>query len=349
MDSESDLCRPGARQRLDAVLALVGAILILAMACALGPGKLTRGTAQQLWNDPGPVQTAALVGFSPQDAEMMARVMDRAWDWTESPGQVPNLGPLTMPEGMHDLTVAERKELFMRAVLPHVLYANRLIAERRMHLEAMLFRLECGQSLQEGDRAFLMETAQRYRLAEQALETIDPDPQRLIHALLDRVDVIPASLVLAQAAMESAWGTSRFVREGNNLFGQWVFSARGMTPKNRPDGANYSVARYETLAESVAAYTRNLNTLWAYQEFRDIRARMRAIGAMQSQQLAQGLLRYSTRRQAYVDEIRSMIRTNQLESYDEAQLMRMDVKSLEAALEGEISSRLKSLESGLDV
>ncbi|MGI2103199.1 glucosaminidase domain-containing protein [Shewanella oncorhynchi] len=91
--------------------------------------------------------------------------------------------------------------------------------------------------------------------------------------LLERVDILPPSLVLAQAAKESGWGTSRFAREGNALFGQWDFKGNGMEPRQKRQGlGNYGLARFDTPFASVEGYLLNLNTHNAYQKMRDFRA-----------------------------------------------------------------------------
>lgn len=131
--------------------------------------------------------------------------------------------------------------------------------------------------------------------------------------LLRRVDVIPVKLVLAQAANESAWGTSRFAREGNNLFGQWCFTKGcGMVPIRRAEGASHEVALFTTPAASVRAYMLNLNSGGAYEHFRKIRIGLKRMNKPQSAiVLAAGLEKYSERGRDYVRSIRDMIRGNE--------------------------------------
>ena len=130
---------------------------------------------------------------------------------------------------------------------------------------------------------------------------------------------------LLQAAIESAWGTSRFAREGNNLFGQWCFSPGcGIVPDERPIGEGYEVASFETVLESVASYMRNLNTGWAYRELREIREQMRLDGRQPDPaEFADGLLSYSERGPVYIEVIRSMLRHN-AEVIDEAKSLLSD-------------------------
>lgn len=130
--------------------------------------------------------------------------------------------------------------------------------------------------------------------------------------LLERVDTIALELSLAQSADESAWGQSRFARQGNNFFGQWCYSKGcGMVPAERGRGS-YEVASFNSVNESVRSYIKNINTGRVYATLRKIRRENRAAGK-QPDAIAQagGLIRYSQRREAYVKEIRSMIRVNQ--------------------------------------
>ena len=136
---------------------------------------------------------------------------------------------------------------------------------------------------------------------------------------MKRVDVIPPSLALAQGAEESGWGTSRFVREGNAIFGQRTFSkGAGLVPKRRDDDASHEVKVFNGLMESVDSYMTNLNTHDAYDEFRRIRAGQRAFGDVDAYRLVGALVRYSERGEAYIKTIRSIIDTNDLRSYDRA-------------------------------
>ena len=138
--------------------------------------------------------------------------------------------------------------------------------------------------------------------------------------LLLRVDIVPASLALSQAAMESAWGTSRFALEGNNLFGQWCYQAGcGIVPARRSEGQVHEVASFTNVAAAVASYMRNINSHPAYAGLRAARADLRESGeSISGHAMAEHLLRYSERGHAYVEEIQSMIRINKLAALDQA-------------------------------
>jgi len=131
------------------------------------------------------------------------------------------------------------------------------------------------------------------------------------------------SLALAQAAIESGWGTSRFAREGNALFGQWVWgeAAKGLIPEDRQDGMNHKIRAFESPLEAVTSYIRNLNTHRAYRHMRDIRATMRSEGRMpDGHVLAEGLEAYSEKGRDYIDLVRDIIAANDLRALDHATL-----------------------------
>ncbi|WP_108652563.1 glucosaminidase domain-containing protein [Dongshaea marina] len=138
--------------------------------------------------------------------------------------------------------------------------------------------------------------------------------RKTIDSLLSRVDIIPYSLILAQAANESAWGSSRFARKANNYFGQWCFSKGcGIVPLNRSIGMHHEVKKFNSPQESVAAYIFNLNTNSAYSKLREIRNQSHLTGKpITGTSLANGLQKYSTRGNDYIREIKQMIKYNHL-------------------------------------
>ncbi len=287
----------------------------------------------------------ALHVFRPVDARALVRVLDAAWAEVGRPGAVPNVAPISFPADMASLPVAERKRAFVRSVLPWVLEANRAIAVERRALEAVALGLERGRPLAVLDRLWLGELAAEYRLSPRRGWDPDRRPAKLVAELLRRVDRIPPSLAVAQAAIETGWGCSRFVREGNALFGQWVFSADGgIVPQGRPEGARYSVARFDHLGASAVSYFRNLNTSWAYEGLRAARARLRASGArLVGDRLAPGLVLYSQRREAYVEEVSRIIRRNRLDRYDDIELVALPADRRAAVL-GEAGQVLTDLD-----
>jgi Bax protein len=163
-------------------------------------------------------------------------------------------------------------------------------------------------------RLWLDETAERY-----GSKSADPAD------LLTHVDIVPPSLAIAQAAEESGWGTSRFAREGNALFGQRAYKAhrKGIVPVERPEGTSFRVRAFDHLIDGVKSYMHNLNSHPAYRDFREARAKMRAEeGNIDGYDLAGALLRYSERGVAYVKTIRVIMRSNTLRAFDGARLGR---------------------------
>ena len=161
------------------------------------------------------------------------------------------------------------------------------------------------------DRIWLSRLGKDY-----GIEKPDAGIPEFLDALLLRVDTVPLSLALAQSAKESGWGTSRFARDGYNLFGEWCFEKGcGLVPQARTAGRSHEVEAFRSPRHSVASYLNNINTHEGYQTFRRERAKQRAASKVLSgTALATYLSQYSERGEAYVEEIRQLIRTNDLES-----------------------------------
>ena len=210
-----------------------------------------------------------------------------------------------------------RKSIFFKAILPMVLLANDEIRMERNQLLKIYQQFSIEKTLNDQQIQILSILAKRYKTKfDQA------QPEKTIVKLLSRVDIIPEDLVLAQAANESAWGTSRFSLVANNLFGQWTFiPGQGIIPKDRPEGETYEVRKFSTVYDSVRSYLLNLNTHQAYQQLRQLRTASRVNGQNpKGLKLAEGLLRYSTRGEDYVKELQAMIRFNQLSRFTTAKL-----------------------------
>ena len=217
---------------------------------------------------------------------------------------------------MSVLEVERKKALFLRALLPLVLAENARMREERRWLEAVMAN---GGADAPAHRERLMQLAGNYGLGAGTDE-----PAVLMERLYRRVDVVPVGLVLAQAANESGWGTSRFSHEANNLFGEWTYNAgEGVLPRQRAEGADHFVRRFGDLRASVRSYIHNINSGRAYAQLRELRAQMRREGReLDPLQLATGLMRYSARGEAYVAEIRAMIRSNGLNTLGPMRLAR---------------------------
>lgn len=201
-----------------------------------------------------------------------------------------------------------RKEAFFGYLAPLVQVENAEIAAQRDRLLALDERLSAGQDAGWWDRRWLRARAIEYELEADADRSI----AETVAELKLRIDTVPPALALVQAAAESAWGRSRFAREANNLFGQWCYEPGcGLVPNRRPEGAVHEVAAFDSPRESVQRYLNILNTHPAYAPLRRIRAALREQGERpRALALADGLMRYSERRQAYVEEVKAVIRAN---------------------------------------
>jgi Bax protein len=202
-----------------------------------------------------------------------------------------------------------RKQAFFGYFAPLIHQANQSIQSKRKDLK----RLMNKDSLSEKDQAWLKTQADLF-----GLDRFDPTRSADQKALLNRIDTIPTSLALAQAANESAWGTSRFARKAHNYFGQWCYSSGcGLVPQRRNSEATHEVRAFDHPYESVKSYLHNLNSHSAYTDLRRIRAQLKKTNQpVTGIALAEGLLHYSERREAYVEELRSMIRYNELSRFN---------------------------------
>jgi Bax protein len=219
------------------------------------------------------------------------------------------------------LDLETRKRTFLRAVAPHLLKVNRGIAADRRRLVAISPALWAGSALSESSAAFVDEVGRRYGVPEARERLAAGRGAAAVALLLVHVDEVPVRLALAQAAVESGWGASKLAREDKSLFGQCVRRAGNRaSAREGPSGLWY--ARFETLPDGVAAYVRNLNCFWAYEEFRKVRAAMRRRGVpLDSVRLADGLSPYSELGERYVAKVRAVIRTKEFNVFSRARLV----------------------------
>ncbi|MFT5506118.1 MAG: Bax protein [Gammaproteobacteria bacterium] len=204
----------------------------------------------------------------------------------------------------------ERKNAFFDYFLPLIANANQSVLESR---ERINHWYQNRQNLTVEEKRRIQNIANYYRVRDFNLETNDH-----WEILFTRVNQIPPSLALAQAANESAWGTSRFARKGNNFYGQWCFEPGcGLVPAKRDPNKTHEVAAFESPKESVNRYIHNLNSHRAYRNLRKIRQQLeKHKKTITGYELAAGLDKYSERGQDYIKELRAMIRFNKLEAYD---------------------------------
>jgi len=217
----------------------------------------------------------------------------------------------------NNLPVNIKKEIFYRAIVPLVLHANDLILRDRGELEKLAAQRKAGKAISAKARAWLVQLGDKYQVKDAA-------SAKGMDTLLLRVDIVPASMALGQAAYESGYGTSRFAFEGNSFFGQWTFGGKGMQPKEKRAGkGDYGLAAFEWPFDSVRAYMRNLNTHRAYVDFRQRRAHLRRDGKpLSGLVLAETMLSYSERGEKYVKTLKGMIRHNGLDIADSARLQK---------------------------
>jgi Bax protein len=203
----------------------------------------------------------------------------------------------------------ERKALFIKALLPIVLEVNERIMAERDHLMRLHERHRVGRSLSTIERMWLAEVADRY----------GTEPMDFVE-LLKRVDIVPPSMAIAQAGVESGWGTSYAARVGNSLFGQIQFGGRHAV--NVPWKPGPAMPQpFSSVSDSVEAYFLNLNTHFAYTTFRTERARLRKEGKEpDGHHLIGQLVRYSELGHGYIRFVRAVIRENRLSDFDRARL-----------------------------
>ena len=241
----------------------------------------------------------------------IAAVLVGGFLWFEHLTQ-PEVPEVERPDFTAFADVKEKKAAFFSYMLPFVRAVNDEIRRERRRVTKLTDQVSRGKSLRKTELEYLSQLAADYRMKSFSVD----DPEQ-IKELRNRVDTIPASLALAQAANESGWGTSRFARDGNNFFGIWCWSRDcGLTPKKRSAGETHKVTAYDNVSESVRFYIHTLNTHPAYGTLRDIRAHQREQNhPVTGHDLALGLESYSERGPAYIKEIRDIIRVNQLRRF----------------------------------
>ena len=206
----------------------------------------------------------------------------------------------------------KRKSLFIKIILPLVLEENsRIIIDRKK-----LFSILNKNKNSKDEIKWLNQKFKQYGVVNKDLATLKV-----------RMDIIPVSLAIAQAAKETGWGTSRFAIEGNALFGQWTWSGEGIKPAGADTDATYKVMKFNVLKASVRAYQRNLNTHSSYKKFRFVRAQLRDDNKkLDSLKLAEYLNNYAQTGTEYTKVLKQIIQQNQLKDFDEVKLLPLSVK-----------------------
>ena len=201
----------------------------------------------------------------------------------------------------------KRKDLFIKIVLPLILKENNLIKLDRKNL----FKILNKSNNSAAEKKWLRKLFKKYGVLKNDLLT-----------LKIRMDVIPVSLAIAQAAKETGWGTSRFALQGNALYGQWTYSDQGIKPEDADSSTTHKVMNFNELKLSVRAYQRNLNTHSGYKDFRMVRAILRDNNKdLDSLILADYLDKYAETGKEYVVILKKIIKQNNLKDFDDAKLM----------------------------
>ena len=201
----------------------------------------------------------------------------------------------------------KRKEFFIQIVLPLILKENNNIRIDRKRLFSIINK----SNNSDLEKKWLAKKYKQYGIPSKDLST-----------LKIRMDEVPVSLALAQAAKETGWGTSRFALEGNALFGQWTWSGEGLRPKESDKNEGHKVMKFNVLQASVRAYQRNLNTHSSYKDFRKARAELRDNGKpLDSLILAEYLDKYAETGDKYVEVLKKIIAQNSLKDFDDAKLL----------------------------
>lgn len=249
--------------------------------------------------------------------------------------EVPRFFIESYPADLYTLDdVSLRKKVFLHSLLPHALLVREEALRKRAKLEAILGKIDCSLEqidfvesdpvessycswsdfLQADEVSFIEKLCSNYR-ATTAEE------------LLERVDAVPTSIILAQGALESSWGSSRFTREGNSIFGMWTWKTKGIVPARRDEGKTHKVKAYENVLDSVRAYHLTLNRLDPYDEFRQLRRH-----TDDPLILAEGLTLYSERGEEYVEDIKRVILSNDLQKYDNCSLSDYEISQLSGSV-----------------
>ena len=206
----------------------------------------------------------------------------------------------------------EKKELFIQIILPLILEENKKIKIERKTLFSILNK----NNNTDAEKNWLKSKFKQYGVINRDLAT-----------LKIRMDEIPVSLAVAQAAKETGWGTSRFAQEGNALFGQWTYDGKGIKPAKSDDDDTHKVMKFKILKASVRAYQRNLNTHKSYREFRKVRAIQRDVfGTLNSLELVNYLDKYAKTGNEYIKILKKIIEQNKLTDFDDAKILPSSIK-----------------------
>ena len=313
--------------RLDNFLSNLALVLCLLAPAAYGAEAKAADKAKG-----GPVAATPKVVVLYGQEELIPWLESENW-WGEVNPEEQLTVPHVMITAIHptwreyssNLPVPVKKALFYRLMLPLVMHANEMTMTLREGLLQARKEYDADgrvspESLEVIRRVGFLLPGMEIDDA-QALQADEEEMNNMLESLLYRVDMVPAGLALGQAAYESGYGTSRFATEGNSLFGQWTYKGEGLKPREQRTSSkgDHRIKAFEWPFDSVRGYFINLMSHPAYEDFRRIRAEIRAEGKpLDSMKLADGLLRYSERGQEYVDSLKGIMRVNKLDLADTA-------------------------------
>lgn len=218
----------------------------------------------------------------------------------------------SLPDDFMEIkSVNERKKLFINTLLPIIYSENLKILEDRKKILDWWNESQGENFSRDFWPSWLFELSERYETSDSNLGN-----------LLMKVDVIPISMALAQAAIESGWGTSRYLREGNAIYGQYTFEKdKGIRPERRESNEKFFIKRFSNLSESTRSYFKNINTHRAYVDFREERKKLRMNGVkLSGVKLVKFLTSYSERRDEYVKDVENIIQSNNFMKFDNSYL-----------------------------
>ena len=219
----------------------------------------------------------------------------------------------SLPTDFMDIQpIIERKRLFINTLIPIIYSENlQILNDRKKILD--WWRESDGENFSRDFwPQWLFELSEKYGSSDSNLGN-----------LLMRVDIIPISLALAQSAIESGWGTSRYSREGNAVFGQYTFDeSKGLKPKDRNENDEFFIKKFPNLSESVRSYLKNINTHLAYADFREERKKLRMSGEnLSGYKLVNFLKDYSERRESYIKDVKEIMSSNNFQKYDKGNVL----------------------------
>ena len=271
------------------------------------------------WNSTEAQEGVEVILYSRSDVKMIANGWNRGTIISVPEtiiSDTKKLNPLQVASLNWKNNFTKKKIKFIETLLPLISYQNQKIIVERKRLFEIYDYLDVQKTLHKGDIIFLKNIAKKYLINSKNKHKID-----LVEELLQLVDIIPNSIVLAQAANESGWGSSRFAKEHNALFGQYTYDEKnGVVPLRRDKGKRYLIRYFSSIDKSVESYFKNINTHYAYEKFRQIRSEIRSemnknnLG-LNIKLLTQQLDVYA-KDEFYVETINSIIETNNLMQFD---------------------------------